>query len=185
MSTLLIAAALIAAIAGIFLLLISINKQQKRHAMNIFLNRLSQAGTSNNLSFSSQELLNNSAIGLDGLRRQLLVLTRFGNGDYFNFTIDLDKVQCCSVKKVYGFINAGELKNSKLERHLEEIILHIVLYQSDSVDIPFYSHIENHIEQANDLEHKAKQWEIMLTKLLNERFKKAGSEKSATQPGIS
>lgn len=172
MTTLMIAVALIAAVAGICLLLISITNKQKRNHMNLFLNRLSQAGSSNNLSFSSQELLSNMALGLDGLRRELLVLTRFKNGDYFDFMIHLNDVQSCSVKKVYDYINAGDLKSGKPEKHLEEIVLHIELYSQGHADIPFYNHIDNRVDEVADMEHKAKQWETMLSKLLTERFNK-------------
>ncbi|MEO7119789.1 MAG: hypothetical protein ABIY62_01755 [Ginsengibacter sp.] len=172
MTTIMIAIALIAVVAGICLLLISITNKQKRNAMNLFLNRLSQAGSSNNLSFSSQELLKNTAIGLDGLRRELLVLTHFKNGDYFDFIISLNDVQSCSVKKVYSFINAGDLKTGKLEKHLEEIVLHIEFYNRGHTDIPFYNHIENRIDEIIELEQKAKLWEVILTKMLSDRFNK-------------
>jgi hypothetical protein len=176
MTTIMIAIALIAVVAGICLLLISITNKQKRNAMNLFLNRLSQAGSTNNLSFSSTELLRNTAIGLDGLRRELLVLTHFKNGDYFDFIISLNDVQSCSVRKVYAFINAGDLKSGKLEKHLEEIVLHIEFYHRGHTDIPFYNHIDNRIDEATEMEQKAKRWEIILNKLLTERFnkKKAG-----------
>ncbi|HVZ95923.1 MAG TPA: hypothetical protein VG847_03550 [Chitinophagaceae bacterium] len=182
MSTLLIATALIAVVAGICLLLISINNKQKRNAMNTFLNRLSQAGSSNNLSFSGQELLKDIAIGLDGLRRELLVLTRFKNGDYFDFTIDINNVQSCSVKKIYGFIKAGDLKNNRLEKHLEEIVLHLELYHAGSTDIPFYNHIDNRPGEAIDLENKARRWESMLNKLMNQRFDKKKSAQAIYYP---
>ena len=172
MSTLIIAAALVVAIAAICLLIISIDKKQKHNAMNIFFNRLSQSGSSNKLNFTSQELLNNNAIGLDATQRKLLILTRFTNGEYFDVIINLDEVQSCAVKKIYGFINAGDLKNHKLEKHLEEIVLHIELYQCNSADIPFYNHIDNPVSKATEMEEKAKRWEVMLAKLLQERFKK-------------
>lgn len=180
MSTLLIAAALIAAIAGICLLLISINNKQKRNAMNNFLNRLSQAGSSNNLSFSSQEILNDIAIGLDGQRRELLVLSRFKNGDYFDLTIDINNVQSCTIRKKYGFIKAGDLKNGRLEKHLEEIVLHLELYHSGSTDIPFFNFIDNRPDEAAALENKARRWELILTKLMSERF----SKDKVTTPAI-
>jgi hypothetical protein len=172
MATLIIAAALVAAIAAICLLIISFDKKQKRNAMNIFLNRLSQAGSSNNLNFTSQELLNDIAIGLDAPHRKLLILTRFKSGEYFNTIIDVENIQSCLVKKEYGFINAGTLKTDKLEKHLKEIALHIELYNYNSADVPFYNHIDNTVSQADEMEKKAKKWETIITTLLNDRFKK-------------
>ena len=172
MATLIIAAVMVSAIAAICLLIISFDKKQKRNAMNIFLNRLSQAGSSNNLSFTSQELLNDIAIGLDAPQRKLLILTRFKSGEYFNTIIDVDKIQSCLVKKEYGFINTGTLKANKLEKHLEEIALHIELYDYNSADIPFYNHIDNSVSQITEMEKKAKKWESIIGTLLNGRFRK-------------
>jgi len=172
MSTILIAAVLIAAITAIVLFLISIDKKQKLNAMNTFLNRLSEAGSLNNLNFTSQEFLNNVAIGLDAPQRTLLILTRVGHDVYRNKIINLDDVQCCSVKKNYGFINAGDLKTNKLEKHLEEIVLHIDMYHSNGADIPFYNHISDPISRAIEIEEKAKRWKAVITPLLNDRFKK-------------
>lgn len=82
------------------------------------------------------------------------------------------EVQCCSVKKNYGFINASDLKTNKLEKHLEEIVLHIDLYHGSSADISFYSHINDPVSRAIETEEKAKRWEAIITPLLNNRFKK-------------
>ena len=172
MTTLIIAAAMAAVITAIFLLIISFDKKQKRSAMNIFLNRLSQAGSSNNLSFTSQELLNDTAIGLDAPKRKLLILTRFKSGEYFNTIIDVDNIQSCLVKKGYGFINAGTSKTNKFEKHLEEIALHIELYDYNSLDILFYNYSDNSVSQAAEMEAKAKKWESIISTLLNSRFKK-------------
>ena len=112
------------------------------------------------------------ALGLDGLHRKLLVLTHFKNGDYFDFIIHINDVQSFTVKKVYSYINAGQSKNGKPEKHLEEILLHIELYSQGHADIPFYNHINNRIDEIAGMENRAKKWETILNKLLTERFKK-------------
>lgn len=171
MSTLIIAAVIIIAIIAICTLLISIDKKQKRKAMHHFLNNLSRAGSANNLTFSSQELLQDCAIGLDGLHRKLAVLTRFSDGKYFDVIMDLDDVKRCSVKKIYDFINAG-LKHQKLEQHLKEIVLHIEFDDGGEADIPFYNYIHNPMFRVADLEQKAGKWESIISKLLKDRIKK-------------
>ncbi|KAA9038000.1 hypothetical protein FW778_14630 [Ginsengibacter hankyongi] len=172
MSTLLIAAVLIAAIIAIVVFLISIDKKQKQNAMNTFFNCLSKTGSLNKLNFTSQEFLNNIAIGLDAPQRKLLILTRVDRDVYRDRIINLDHVQCCSVKKNYDYINAGDLKTNRLEKHLEEIVLHMNLYDGSSADIPFYSHINDHISRVIETEEKAKRWEAIISSLLNDRFKK-------------
>ena len=88
MSTILVAAILVGSVVAICFLLISIHNKHKREAMNNLLKHFSQLGTENNLSFSSQEMLNNCVLGLDGINRKILVVTKEDNF-YGSFIIDL------------------------------------------------------------------------------------------------
>jgi hypothetical protein len=164
MSTFIVAVILIGSVVAICLLLISIHNKHKRKAMNQLLKHFSQLGTENNLSFSSQEVLKNCILGLDGVRRKALVVTR--EDDFFgSFIIDLEQVKNCTVKKIYGSINVGDLKNRKLEQYLEKIVLHIDLHEKPPVEIVFYRHFDNHTYETIELEQKAKHWEIILSKM--------------------
>lgn len=164
MSTLLIAAILIGSVVAICFLLISIHNKHKREAMNNLLKNFSHLGIENGLSFSSQELLKNSILGLDGVHRKILVVRN--EEDFFDsFIIDLNQVKNCTVKKIYGTINVGDLKNHKLEQYLEKIILHFELNGKPSVEIIFYQHFENHIHETLELEQKARHWESILSKM--------------------
>lgn len=171
MSILFTAVLLIAAIAGICLLLISIHKRQKRKDMHHFLNNLSRAGSANNLTFSSQEFLKDHAIGLDGLHRKLVVLTRFRDGKYFDVVLDLDEVKSCSVKKIYDFLST-DLTDKNPVKHLKEIVLHMQFDDYAEADIPFYNYIHDSIYQVAKLEQKAGKWESIISTLLKDRVKK-------------
>ena len=164
MSTIIIAAIIIASIIGVCVLLVSIHNKEKRIAMNNILKYYNQLGTENGLAFSSNEFLKNSIMGLDGLNRKILFVTK--EDQYYGSTIiDLKQVKNCSVKKIYGTINGGDLKNHKLEQFLEKIILHFEIYNKPAVEILFYTHIENHIYEMHDLEKKARHWEAILSKM--------------------
>ena len=164
MSTLLVATILLGSIAAICLLLISVHNKHKREAMNKILNHFSQLGTENNLSFSSQERLHHCVLGLDGVNRKILVVTR--EDDYYgSFIIDLNEVKACTVKKIYGTIQAGDLKHQKLEQYLEKIVLHFELHRKPPVEIMFYRNLDNHIYETQELEQKAKHWEAILSKM--------------------
>jgi hypothetical protein len=164
MSTYIVAAIIIGSVAGICLLLISIHNKHNREAMNQLLKYFSQAGTENELSFSSQEILKNSVFGLDGVQRKILVVTR--EDDFFgSFIIDLREVINCSVKKIYGTINVGDLKKARLEQYLEKIVLHFDMNNNSSVEIVFYKHFNNHLLEAIELEQKAKHWDAILSKM--------------------
>jgi hypothetical protein len=164
MSTLVIAAAIVVSVAGIFLVLISIHNKHNREAMNKLLKHFSQLGIENDLSFSSQERFKNCILGLDGIHRKVLVVTREDAG-FGSFIINLREVRNCSVKKIYGSINVGDLKKTKLEQYLERIVLHFELNNHSSVEIVFYKHFENHLLEVPELEQKAKQWDAILSKM--------------------
>jgi len=164
MSTLLVAAIIVVSIVSICLLLIGVHNKHKREAMNNLLNHFSQLGTQNNLSFSSQELLHDCILGLDGMNRKILVVTK-KDDSYGSFIVDLDEIQKCTVKKIYGTIAAGGLKTGKIEEYLEKISLHFELRRKPSIEIVFYKNLDSHIYEAQELERKAKHWEAILSKM--------------------
>jgi len=132
--------------------------------MNNLLKHFSQLGTENNLNFSSQEVLNNCILGLDGINRKILVVSR-EDDFYSSFMIDLNEVKTCTVKKVYGTIKVGDLKNHRLDQYLEKIILQFDLDRKPSVEIVFYKNHDNHIYETQELEQKARHWEAILSKM--------------------
>lgn len=164
MSTLIVAAIVVISIAGICFLLISIHNKHKREAMNKIRKHFSQLATENDLNFSSQEVLKNSILGLDGVKRKIIVV-RKEEELYTSLVIDLSEVKECAVKKIYGTITAGDLKSNKLEQYLEKIILHFDLIHKAPVEIIFYKNTDNHIYETGELEKKAKHWETILSKL--------------------
>ena len=167
MSTIIVAAILVGAIMAICLLLISIANKQKNKKMNQLLNRFSEFGTAHNLSFSSQQVLNNCIIGLDGINRKLLVLTQIDNTLFDDYVIDLDEVRNCTVKKHYGNIKPGDLKNKKLETYLERVALKFEFNnEKESIEVTFYNHIDNSVYQIAEIEQKALHWKQILTKML-------------------
>ena len=99
MTTLFVAAILVGLVAAIFLLIVSIDKKQKRMALNQLLHAFHKAGSDQNLTFSSQEILSDSVIGLDGLKRKLFVLEREDGNVYNSLVIELNDVIHCSVKR--------------------------------------------------------------------------------------
>lgn len=164
MSSLIVAAIIVGSVVGICLLLISVHNKHNREAMNNLLKYFSQLGIENDLNFSSQEILKNCVLGLDGVQRKILVVQR-EDDSFGSFIIDLHEVKNCTVKKVYGTINVGDLKKGKLEQYLEKIVLHFDLNNNSSVEIVFYKHFENHLLEALELEQKAKSWDAILSKM--------------------
>src|ERR1044072_616746 len=74
------------------------------------------------LFFSSHEILNNKIIGLDGIKRKLLVAEK-NNESGSPYIIELAKVTAITLKKIYKSIKAGALKTRRMEEFLESILL--------------------------------------------------------------
>src|SRR5688572_15493838 len=122
MSTLAVVTILFAITIVICGLPVIIYTQQKRKIMSRILDHFSKVGSDYNLSFSSQEILQDCVFGLDGLHRKILIIIT-QNEQYTTNVIDLEEVSSCSVKKTFSPINAGDLKKKNLEQHLQTIVL--------------------------------------------------------------
>src|SRR5690242_9239984 len=98
--------------------------------MKKLLYRFSQLGTEYNLAFSGQEILSNTLMGLDGLKRKLLVMKQSGENAYDILLIDLQTVKHCSVKKYYGAITDGVLRQNEPKQFLKRLAL-CIEFQED------------------------------------------------------
>ena len=169
MSTVLVAAILVGTVIAICLLFITITNKQKAKKLNQLLNQFSKLGSSHNLAFSSQEVLNSSIIGLDGIKRKLMVLTQIDKHLFEDYVVNLDEVKNCTVNKIYSHVNYGNFKKVILEKHLERIALRFEFTNlKDPVEIAFYNHIDNNVYQIEEMEQKADYWKQILTKMLKD-----------------
>jgi hypothetical protein len=163
----LVTARQIAACAAVCLLYVVICKHQKQKRMRQVLQQFSLLGSEHNLSFSSQEVLANCVIGLDGINRKLLVMIRVRMHRCHKAIIHLNEVKKCSLKKVYGSIYTGDLKFGNLEQHLKKMVLQFeFLNNKPPVEIPFYNQAYNGVHQLPEIEKKARRWEAMLSRML-------------------
>jgi hypothetical protein len=144
-----------------------VRNRQKRKAMKKLLYRFSQLGSEYNLTFSGQEILRDSILGLDGMKRKLLILKKNeAAGDDIKY-IDLQNVKHCSVKKYYGTIQAGALKGDALEQYLQRIVLHIEFQVDTPTEIDFYHHGYEPSSRVREMEIKSGYWGTLLNKMLN------------------
>jgi len=173
MSTIIVAAIIISVIISISLKLVSINNKQRKKTSTELLNHFSKLGTENNLSFSSQEILENCIIGLDGIQRKLLILKKIDKDEYDSILLDLNEVKKCSKKNIYTRVNIGTSKKERFENHLDKIVLDFDFIDNrQPVQILFFEPITNHIFAMLELEQKAKKWETILSQIANTGLKK-------------
>ena len=141
--------------------------------MKLLIDHFSRLGSKHSLAFSSQEILKDGIMGLDGIKRKLLVLSGIKKGTFKESIIDLNEVISCSVKKYYGRIKANGLKKKKLEQYLERMVLHFGFRsEKGTAHIQFYNKTDNDLNELPELEQKAGKWREMLSKMLPHPLRK-------------
>lgn len=164
MSTVIISGIFIAAIVIIFVAFSTINKRNIKKKKDKLLAQFSHAGSSNGLSFSSQEILRNKIIGLDGIKRKLVMV----NEKEECKIVALDDVKKCAVVKNFQTYQLGGDKNNDTERQLTSIgLVFEFKKQSNPVSILFYDNMIHPVFEAGQMEAKANDWEKILSKILN------------------
>jgi|SoiMethySBSTD1v2_1073268.scaffolds.fasta_scaffold389396_2 hypothetical protein len=135
--------------------------------------QLRNLGSKFNLSFSSYIALGNKIIGLDVLKRKVLIAEKI-DGLFRPYFIELNKVSVITVQKIYNSIKAGDLKKKKIGEFLQSIRLQLEFENGENtIVLPFYERTIDDIHNLQWLESKARNWQMMLSKML--RGKIAGS----------
>lgn len=173
MSTVIVAAILIAVIVFICLALVSLNNKHRQKTTAALVTQFSKLGSENNLSFSSQEILDNCIIGLDGIKRKLLILNKIDKDKYEPVFLDLDEVKRCTKKKIYRSVNIGTGKKEIFENQVDKIVLVFDFVDNrQPIHVLFFEPFTNHILTMSDLEQKAKNWETILSQIVNTGLKR-------------
>src|SRR5687767_11678377 len=87
--------------ATVLFLAIPVFRKMQRKRKHRLLDQLSECGSRHNLSFSSQEQLQNRLLALDGVHRKLVLLEPGYRGMHRVQVIDLDDVAACYVTMQY------------------------------------------------------------------------------------
>jgi hypothetical protein len=100
--------------------------------------KVSELGTRFDLSFSCQLQSGNKIIALDGTKKCLLVLDKVDELSEPEI-IYLGDVAAVIMKKSYGSIKEGELKDKRIEDFLKRIDLHFeFINKGKTFILPFY-----------------------------------------------
>jgi len=127
--------------------------------------QLSKFGSKFNLSFSSYEILSNKILGLDGIKRKLLVAEKNNELDCL-YILELSNLSAITVKKIYNSIKVGDLKNRRIEEFLQFVLLQFEYgNEKEPIVLPFYESKINEIHDLPRLERKARNWQILLSKM--------------------
>jgi len=116
--------------------------------------------------FSKQDILGSKFIGLDILKRKLLYIEQ-NHENPTCIVIDVSQVEKCILKKQYDSIDAGGLKKRKLHDYLATVFLQLSFtHHSKLVHLPFFERNKDKNLNVEEVEEKAKEWEIAVSKLL-------------------
>jgi hypothetical protein len=169
MSTFITGALVVAGTIIFITLLIAINKKSKRKQTRALLNSFNHAGAIRGLSFSSQEILSNYVIGLDGLHRHLLVLYHGGTAVYTS--LPLADIKNCIINKTSEPVDYGSEKKPHVEQELRSITLQFSFNKKmEDFFVEFYNSRINSIYELKELELKAKDWQLLLSKMLQKEM---------------
>ena len=163
MSTLIVSLIII----GVVLLLVMgfslLNKRNKKAKEQKFVDLFNSTGVEHGLSFSSQEILRNKIIGLDGINRKFVVV----NENEQSRVIDLDDVAKCFMEKHMGTYSRTDEKSSGYEMFVKTVSLKFEFKKKREPEtVIFYDILLNPEVEEKLMETKAKDWEIILSKMI-------------------
>ncbi len=132
-----------------------------------FCKQLSKEGSANGLIFCSQEILQNTVIGFDGIHRKIMILEKNKN-TYHTSIISLDEVQHCQLVTPEEAFNPAECNNlsSKIKNGALELRFEFTNPQR-SASISFTNGLINSKRELALLRAKAEYWCVMFSKMLN------------------
>jgi hypothetical protein len=165
MTTIVTALLIIICAIGIPLVFILIKKNRNKKRNELFFYLLSQEGSKQGLSFSSQEILRSKIIALDGLKQVLLVF-EFENANNI-ICINMAGIKNCTVEKKYDSILIGTERKAIAEPHLRSIDLKFAFKNNaEPASVSFYDSNVNSIYEMSELEAKAETWKAVLSKMI-------------------
>ena len=163
MSTVIVSLIIIGVIAFLITGFNFLNKRNRKAKEQKFIDLFNRAGEENGLSFSSQEVLRNKIIGLDGINRKFVVV----NENEKSRVINLDEVRKCSMEKHLETYSRTDEKSSGYEMFVKTISLKFEFKKKiDPETVVFYDILFNPEVEEKLMEAKAKDWEIILSKMI-------------------
>ncbi len=163
MSTIIVSFIIIGAVAILIIGFNFLNKRSRKAKEQKFINLFNSAGEEHGLSFSSQEILRNKIIGLDGINRKFVVV----NENEKSRVINLDDIKKCSMEKHLEKYSRTDEKSSGHEMFVRTISLKFEFKKnSNSEMVIFYDILFNPEVEEKLMEVKAKDWETILSKMI-------------------
>ena len=111
------------------------------------------------------------------MKRKLLIAEKI-NGLFRPYFIELNQVSVITVEKIYNSIKAGDLKKRKIGEFLQSIRLQLEFENGENtIVLPFYERAIDDIHNLQWLESKARNWQMMLSKMLQGKIAGSSTKK--------
>ncbi|HEY0355829.1 MAG TPA: hypothetical protein VGC29_06480 [Flavisolibacter sp.] len=141
-----------------------IRSLRNRKASLRFIRQFNRLGAQHNISFTSQEILKGTIIGIDGLHRKLLILRKRKFDNSVSTLIDLNEIRHCSILMTF-YPAPATSRRRRVKKLVEKIALCVELNDNTVEEILFYHHRHNPVTEITAMANKAKDWEVILTKM--------------------
>lgn len=157
MSTILIAAILIAIIVIPSFIFIRLHNKREKEKCEALLAEFTRTGVKHNLLFTHQETLKDKILGLDTAQQKLLLFP-FEATDT-KLVVDIADVESCTVQKEYSNIIQSDKRSAREDQVLMQIALKLEYSNNmHHLLIGFFDNRRNDIYEIPELEKKAKEW---------------------------
>ena len=167
MSSTMIALIVLVSLTGVIMALIYTHKKQNKKQTARLLDQFSLLGMGYDLSFSSQEILTGRMIGLDGIHRKLLLVEEKEKA-WSHTLINLQDVKNCTLQKSYQQLYIAPGDGNKQSQVQEISVQFTFRNDQEPVSIVFYNHILHNIFVMAELETKAREWQVVLSKMMKD-----------------
>ncbi len=154
--------------AGLFFFcFISFISTQAKWEKERICRQLSKEGAAKNLTFCSQEILQNKVMGFDGIHRKIMIVEK-NKGAYNTSIISLDEVQHCQLVTPEGTFDPVNCKNFSSKIRNGALELQFQFSNShQNASISFANGLISSKRELALLGAKAEYWCVMFSKMLN------------------
>lgn len=133
--------------------------------------QLSRTAIEQKLTLCSQEILNHTIIGVDGIHRTITVISE-AKKKFTHTTIFLDEVQNCYIISEPCFSREGYSNAAQNNEIVESIELQFEFKNhTPPVFIVFYDNEFNNPKEMEFLRAKAEFWNVMFSKMLSKQLR--------------
>ncbi len=139
----------------------------KRKKEKLF-RQLSKEGATNELTFCSQEILDNKVIGIDGIHRKILILEQ-NRKTYTTSIISLDEVLHCQLLTDEGVFDSDDFKTVGQQISTGVLGLQFEFNNRQAASIIFNNNLTRPKREFALLKAKAEYWCVMFSKMLNQQ----------------